>query len=353
MSKASLIHLMVGALALQACSDAADTPVLAPVRTVLVSRAEPATAAANMVVGTVRSAQTHIVSAEQGGRVVALLADVGDRVAAGQVLARLDSVPLDLRVSAALAEAARAAATAAERARNAERVTQLVADGTASAAELDAARAEAATARAAQSLANVQASEARRDKTLALLRAPSAGVVAARPAMLSAILAPGAPAFEIEGQGDRLISAALPADVAARLRQGATISFHHDGTTGTARLAGISTRDNGAGGRDATFVVIAGAPAPGAIVELLLPAATQTASARVPQSAVLEGRDGRQTIRVVGADNRLHDVPVQLLGLAGPSALVRGRLAAGDLVVAAGGEFLQAGLRVRPHLTAR
>ncbi|KPF78433.1 hypothetical protein IP88_03695 [alpha proteobacterium AAP81b] len=345
--------MMVGALALQACSDAADTPALAPVRTVLASRAEPATAAANMVVGTVRSAQTHIVSAEQGGRVVVLLADVGDRVAAGQVLARLDTVPLDLRVSAAMAEAARAAATAAERARNAERVAQLVADGTASAAELDTARAEAATARAAKSLADVQASQARRDKTLALLRAPSAGVVAARPAMLSAMLAPGAPAFEIEGEGDRLISAALPADVAARLRQGARISFQHDGITGTARLAGISTRDNGTGGRDASFVVIAGAPAPGAIVELLLPAALQTASARVPQSAVLEGRDGRQTIRVVGADNRLHDVPVQLLGLAGASALVRGRLAAGDLVVAAGGEFLQAGMRVRPHVAVR
>jgi len=352
-SKASLIHLVVGALALQACSDAADTPPPAPVRTVLVSRAEPAAAPADMVIGTVRSTHSHIVSTEQGGRVVALLANVGDRVAAGQVLARLDSVPLDLRVNAATAEAARVAATAAERARNAERVAQLVADGTASAAELDAARAEAATARAAQRMADVQARQAQRDKTLALLRAPSSGVVATRPAMLSAILAPGAPAFEIEGEGDRLISAALPTVVAARLQPGVRVSFQHDGTTGAARLSGISARDNGAGGRDASFVVVAGAPAPGAMVELMLPAAGQSASARVPQAAVLESRDGSQKVRIVGADNRLHDVPVQLLGLAGPSALVRGRLAAGDLVVAAGGEFLQAGMRVRPHVAVR
>lgn len=353
MSKASLIHLMAGALALQGCSDAADTPPPAPVRTVLVSRVEPPAAAAETVVGTARSAQTHIVSAEQGGRVVALLADVGDRVAAGQVLARLDSVPLDLRVNAATAEAARAAATAAERARNAERVAQLVADGTASAAELDAARAEAATARAGQRMADVQARQAQRDRTLALLRAPSSGVVAARPAMLSAILAPGAPAFEIEGQGDRLISAALPTAVAARLHPGVRVTFRHDGTTGEARLTGISARDNGTGGRDASFVVVAGAPAPRAIVELMLPAAVQTASAHVPQSAVLEGRDGSQKVRIVGTDNRLRDVPVRLVGLAGASALVQGRIAAGDLVVAAGGEFLQAGLRVRPHVAVR
>lgn len=353
MSKASLIILLVGALALQACSDAVDKPMAAPVRTVLVSRAELPGSAADIVVGTVRSAHTHVVSVEQGGRVLALLADVGDRVVAGQALARLDAAPLDLRVSAATAEMARAAATAAERGRHAERVRQLVADGTTSTAELDAALAEAATARAALRLADVQARQAQRERTLAVLRAPSSGVVAARPAMLSAILAPGAPAFEIEGHGDRLISATLPTDAAARLQLGARATFQFDDARGEAQLTGISARSNGAGGQDATFAVIVGAPPPGATVELMLPGRLQTASARVPQSAVLEGRDGSQRVRIVGTDNRLRDVPVRLLGLAGTSALVEGRLAAGDLVVAAGGEFLEAGFVVRPHPAAR
>ncbi len=353
MSKSSLILILCGALALPGCSSPVAPAATAPPRTVLVSRAEPPANPADVVVGTVRSARMHVVSAEPGGRIVALLADVGDRVGAGQVVARIDPAPLDLRVGAATAEEARAAATAAERSRHAERVRQLVADGTASAAELDAALAEAATARAALRVTEVQARQARRERTLAELRAPANGVVAARPALLSAMLAPGAPVVEIEADGDRLVSAALPAAAAARLKPGTTVAFRHAGAMGEARLIGISARDNGAGGRVASFAIMAGAPAPGATVELVLPGGAPSAAARVPVSAVLEGRDGRQTVRVVGAGNRLRDVPVRLLGLVGGSALVAGGLAAGDPVVAAGGEFLEAGLVVRPHPAAR
>ncbi len=353
MSKASLIIMICSALALPACAPPAAETTKAVPRTVLVSRAEAPANPLDMVIGTVRSARMHVVSAEQGGRVVALLADVGDRVAAGQVVARLDTASLALHVSAATAETVRAAATAAERSRHAERVQQLVADGTASPAELDAALADVASARAALQLAQVQARQAERDQRLAVLRAPASGTVAARPAMLSAMLAPGAPVFELEAHGDRLVSTALPAAAAARLQPGTSVSFRHAGAAGKARLIGISARDNGAGGRDANFAVVAGAPPPGATVELMLPGGALSASARVPVSAVLEGRDGRQTVRVVDAGNRLRDVPVRLLGLAGASALVQGRLAAGDLVVAAGGEFLAAGLLVRPHPAAR
>ncbi|OYU15707.1 MAG: hypothetical protein CFE37_03990 [Alphaproteobacteria bacterium PA4] len=353
MSKASLIIVILGALALPACSSSVVETAKATPLTVLVSRAEAPTNPADTVIGTVRAARMHVVSSEQGGRVVALLADIGDRVTAGQVVARLDAAPLDLRVSAATAETTRAAATAAERSRHAERMRQLVADGTASPAELDAALAEVATARAALQLAKVQASQARRDRTLALVRAPANGVVAARPAMLSAILAPGAPVFEIEAHGDRLVSAVVPAAAAARLQPGTAVTFHSAGTMGQARLIGISARDNGAGGRDASFAVVAGAPAPGATVELMLPGGALSASASVPVAAILEGRDGSQSVRVVGAGNRLRDVPVRMLGLAGANAIVQGRLAAGDLIVAAGGEFLEAGFVVRPHFAAR
>lgn len=353
MSKAFLIFMLGTSLALPACAPPAAPTAKAAPRTVLVSRAEAPVNPLDMMIGRVRSARMHVVSAEPGGRVVALLADVGDRVVAGQLLARLDAAPFNLRVSAAAADMARAAATAAERSRHADRLQQLVADGTASPAELDAALAEVAAARAALQLAQVQARQAQRDQRLAVLRAPASGSVAARPALLSAMLAPGAPVFEIEAHGDRLISTALPAAAAARLQPGTSVSYRHPGGTGEARLIGISARDNGAGGHDASFAVVTGAPAPGATVALLLPGGTSAASARVPVSAVLEGRDGRQTVRVVGAGNRLRDVPVRLLGLAGASALVQGRLAAGDLVVAAGGEFLAAGLLVRPHPAAR
>jgi multidrug efflux pump subunit AcrA (membrane-fusion protein) len=53
-------------------------------------------------------------------------------------------------------------------------------------------------------------------------------------------------------------------------------------------------------------------------------------------------------VLVVGPDKRLRQTPVTLRAIAGSHALVAGKLAAGDLVVAAGAEFLEAGLSVRP-----
>ena len=121
MSKTSFIFIASGAALLSACSDHAAKPAETVARTVLVSRVGEGAEAADRVIGTVRSVRMDVVSAEQGGRVVALLADVGDRVVAGQILARLDPSAQALRAEAADAEKARAAAVAAERGRHAER----------------------------------------------------------------------------------------------------------------------------------------------------------------------------------------------------------------------------------------
>ncbi|MBC2667844.1 efflux RND transporter periplasmic adaptor subunit [Novosphingobium piscinae] len=353
MSKASHILITVCALAVSGCSPAPASPEAAEIPTALVSRAEPASGAASTVIGTVRSGRMDVISAEAGGRVLALYADVGDRVAAGQVLARLDVSAQALRVEVAEAERARAAAMAAERSRHAERLGRLLADGTASPAERDAAAAEAEAARTVLRQAEAQVKLARRDRSLAVLRAPVSGVIAVRMAQLSAVLTPGAPAFEIESGTERLIGAALPATTAQRLVPGQTIPFRAGETTGTARLIGISTRENGTGGHEASFAITAGNAAPGAPVELALPGEGRDATARVPQAALLERRDGSRMVLVVDPRGQVRGVPVLLLGLAGAGALVAGRISPGEVIVAAGGEFLTPGQRVRPVFAVR
>jgi len=353
MNKPLLILSMSGATLLSACMDHGTKEQRPGARTVLVSHVGEGVEAADRVIGTVRSLRMDVVSAEQGGRLVALFADVGDRVVAGQVLARLDPSAQDLRVDAADAEKARASAVASERARNAERVRQLVADGTASPADLDAAEAEANSARAALRAAGAQARIVRRDRNLTVLRAPASGVIAARPASLSAVLAPGAAVFEIESNGERRISAPVPARLAARLRSGQQARFRAGQAIGEARLLGLSARESGAGGREATFAVTAGSPAPGAVVELLLPGRIGIAGAQVPQAAILEARDGSRKVLVVTGENKLRGIPVRLVSLVGANALVEGRLKTGDVIVAAGGEFLSPGEVVRPVFAIR
>ena len=100
------------------------------------------------------------------------------------------------------------------------------------------------------------------------------------------------------------------------------------------------------------LAVISGDPAPGLVVDLAL-RSDPGAAVSVPLAAVLKGRGGSEAVLVVGADKRLRQAPVALKGLAGSQALVTGKLAPGELVVAAGGEFLEPGLTVRPQRAQR
>lgn len=67
----------------------------------------------------------------------------------------------------------------------------------------------------------------------------------------------------------------------------------------------------------------------------------------LPLSAVLADRSGARRVLVVDATGRTHARPVQLLSVSSTGARVRG-LAAGQRVIAAGGELIKAGERVRP-----
>lgn len=355
MSKSSLILLTPLLLASTACDTTGETkPGPAP-RTVLVAPAAAAGSTAGFATGTVRSAEEAVVAAELGGRVTALFADVGDRVAAGEVLARLDPAAAQLRVRQAEAGLREAAAAADLRARHAERSAALAADAAASEAELEAARSEARAAAAARDAASAALALARRDAAQGVLRAPVSGVIAARTAKLGAMLAPGEAAFAIEGTAARRIDAVLPADLANRLAPGARVAFTYPGGSGEARLDGISARATGGGsGRMAVLTVTSGTPTPGMAVELALRGeGAGAAGVRVPFAAVQQPRGGSPAVFVVGSGNRLRAVPVRLAAITGGQALVTGKLAPGDMVVAAGAEFLEAGLTVRPHRAQR
>lgn len=353
MSKPSLIIVLCAAALLQACGSGPSESVDGdPARTALVGQVRDSAGTGAIALGQVRASRLAVVSSEQGGRVIELLANVGDRVSAGQPLARLDPTPVRLREQQAAAELQRADAVAGERQRNAARVAALHGDGVATDADLEAAEAEARAARAARDAAAAGLTLAERDARETVLRAPIAGVIAARPIDLS-ILAPGATAFEIDGEDGRRIHAVLPTTLADSLQPGARVTFTYGPDEGAARLTGVSARDNGAGGREAVFVVTSGSPPPGGSVELRLSRDPTGGVHVVPLAAVLTDRAGRQAVRIVGPENTLRDVPVSLITTRDNTAEVTGRLAPGQLVVVAGAEFLQAGTTVRPRVAQR
>jgi RND family efflux transporter MFP subunit len=81
---------------------------LAPVSVTVASVEQRAVAPALFGIGTVEARYTHRIGPTAPGRVASVLVDVGDRVAAGQVLATIDPIDMDARMAAAAGAAARA-----------------------------------------------------------------------------------------------------------------------------------------------------------------------------------------------------------------------------------------------------
>lgn len=202
--------LLSVAVAVTACSDAdpGRIPVADDPADVTVSRPVRA-AAAESFPASVEAERSAEVATRMSGTVEAVLVDVGDRVARGQALVRLDAS--DVRARVAAAEAARELAE-----RSHHRVAALEADGAASRAELDEATARLESARAA-------VREARAQEAYAEVRAPFSGEVTARSVDPGDLAVPGRPLLSLVGSGALKVTAELPAHRAGSLRAGSSV----------------------------------------------------------------------------------------------------------------------------------
>jgi RND family efflux transporter MFP subunit len=200
--------VVLGALATGAALAAEPGPLAA----VTAQRAgEPAMAAYDGVVEALR--QTTL-AAQVSGAVVALNVKAGDRVAAGQLLLRLDARAADQTAAAGEAQvrAARAAQEVATKAF--ARQQQLAAERFISAAALERAEAEhkASQAQAAAQLA--QAGAARTATGFYVVRAPYAGIVAEVSVALGDMALPGRALLTLYDPAALRVAAAVPQSVA-------------------------------------------------------------------------------------------------------------------------------------------
>jgi membrane fusion protein, multidrug efflux system len=175
--------------------------------------------------GTLRARREASIRAEVGGAVLAVVAESGERVKPGQVLARIDDRTLRDSVLAARSGLAAAenglhvADANARRARTLAEAGALAAQQAEQAeAALEAARAQVAEARARLSLAEQQV-------TRAQVRAPFAGVVALRQVSTGDVVAPGAALFTVIDPSRLQFEASIPAARLGEVRPGASAEF--------------------------------------------------------------------------------------------------------------------------------
>lgn len=182
-----------------------------------------ASAADHSFTARVEAEQSANVATRMSGTLTTVAVQVGQRVAEGDVLARLDDTDVRARITAAEAQVALAEQTHG-------RISRLAADGAASQQELDQITAQLAAARAGLTEAQAQAAYVE-------VRAPFAGVVTARMADPGDLALPGHPIVVLEGQAGLKVVADLPADQVGQVREGDRVLVHAGRAAGAAGAA--------------------------------------------------------------------------------------------------------------------
>lgn len=164
------------------------------------------------VVGSVASAQHSRISPRVNGVILELPVRLGDTVTAGTVLVRMEAEELRARLAEAQAQVALANADLA-------RVEQLIASGTASAANADSVRAAAAQAQAALHAAETMVG-------YLTIRAPYDGVITARHAETGDMAQPGRALLEMADPQHLRFEARIPEHLAHTLNMSDVVNVH-------------------------------------------------------------------------------------------------------------------------------
>lgn len=341
--------LVILALFLAACSEAVpDTQPLPPVVQVETVRFAP-DAVERSYAGIVVARYEADQAFRLGGKITERLVDVGDRVAAGDVLARLDTVDLALQVGSAEAEFAAATAAAAQAAADLDRARRLLEQNNMPTAEFEHRRLALEEANGRLARAEQQLALARNQEGYATLRASAAGIVTGVSAEAGQVVAVGQPIVSIAELDELEVEVAIPeAAVAGLEAASASVTVWANGEARhRATLRELAPEaDPAARTFTARFALDNADVRLGMTATLSLRTGTGDEVARLPLAALLDQGTG-PSVFVVAANDTLELRPVDLVRYAASSVVLSGGIADGDRVVTLGVNRLSPGASVR------
>ena len=313
--------------------------------------------------GTSRAARRAELGFKRGGEVATVMVDLGDSVAAGQLLAQLDTRALasDLRRAQSeevLAAANRRSASAqTELAANTERrVRALRANGNVSQqafdeahlqyrvsrAQLEVAQASLGRAQAAVEAMEVALSEAE-------IRAPFGGVIQARHVDEGSQIGPGSPALSLVEKSKREAHIGIPESAVTSLTVGDAYTINWQNVSASAQLRSLLPEVNPNTRTVTAVFTVADQRIPlGAVVELSLRQRVPGNGFWVPIDALTAMDRGLWGVFIIDAENIVQQRLVEIVHNEGDRAFVRGLLSTSDRVVATGTQRIVAGQRVIP-----
>ncbi|GAA0563700.1 efflux RND transporter periplasmic adaptor subunit [Halomonas salifodinae] len=303
--------------------------------------------------GRVRAAERSTLSFELPGRVSFLRVEAGDRIRAGEPLARLEAERYQLVAEQRRAELREAEALLEEKRQDYRRHAQLAERDYVSANQLESVRAALASAESRQATAAAALALAERDLALTTLEAPFDGSVSQRQVEPGERVAANQPILEIlsdrEGfEVETRIPETMVGALAVGSRHEVTLPALGNHTLpATLRHLGTQPRSS----NDYPLILSLESPPPGlrsgmtAQVALTLGPGSEVPGLPVPLTALVYADATAHVLRIDG-EARLERVAVEVLDIGDGWARVRGDLAPGQRIVARGAEFVRAGQRV-------
>lgn len=353
---------LIGALAVGAVSFATGTIAANTVRIAVDEAATPLTVQVARIalqdtytvpqdfIGVLEPRQDTGLGFESGGTLAEVLVDEGAMVAKGQVLARLDTRSLEAQKTrleasrdALVAQVDLARLTYDRQKALADRsfASQQASDqARLTLAELEAHRAEAEAA--------IRETEIALDK--AELRAPYAGIIAARLVDEGARVGAAAPIVQIQENAAPQVRIGLSPSVAARLAQGDQVEVRIDGTTYPAHFASRGSELNPVTRTvEVLFDLVTDTSTAlpyGAVARLTVTHEVAERGTWLPLSALSEGPRGLWTVLYVDQGQVVREA-VEVLYANETAAFLRGAIPDGAQVITSGTHRVAPGQTVR------
>ena len=302
--------------------------------------------------GSVRARTEMNLGFRIAGKVTERLVDIGQHVNEGDVLARVDPADYELSVKSAAAslDAAERQVETVDLAR--KRAEQLYAKNFAPKSQLDQARLTYDQAVATRDAARSTLAQAQNQVQYADLKASKNGIVTAISADVGQVVAAGTPVMTVAVDGEKEVSIAVPEMDIAGFKPGKEVkaSFWSDeGLTLDGKVREVA---GSADPQSRTFAVRVSLPNDprvllGMTANIEASAANEKQLVSIPLSALAE-KDSQSIVWTVdrGADT-VHARPVTVAKFAADGVRVAEGLKPGDIVVAAGTQFMTENLRVK------
>jgi HlyD family secretion protein len=295
-----------------------------------------------------------VIGADANGvRLTTLLADTGDTVRRGQLLARGDDAQLRAQLAQQHALVRQAEVELAQAEANLERAERVQDSGIYSVEAVQTRRTAAQAAAAKLALAQAQRAELEVRLAHTTVHAPADGVIARRSASVGMVMQPGVELFRLIRDDELEWLAELPDHALLRIQAGAVARIRlDDGRELEGRVRKVAPTIDPRTRNGLVHVALpagsprrAGGPARGEIVV-----------AQAPMLALPEGvvqvRDGQPFVFTVGADGVAQRTRIETGSRQRGLVEVTAGLAAEARVVATGAGFVKDGERVRVETPA-